>query len=111
MKIIFGILSAFLLFSTGCAVRQYKVINHELHLYLDGKKAEKVYLLTSLDEFKPHKAVKTDSGDWEAVMPSDMEFRYFFLIDGNVFIPDCEMKEKDDFGSEDCVYIPLLGMP
>ena len=110
MKKILSFLSAFLFFTAGCTVQHYEVVNQELHIYFKNKDAEKVYLLTSLDEFIPHEVRPTDSGNWEAVLPSDMEFRYFYLVDGNLFLPDCEMKEKDDFGSENCIYIPLLGM-
>ena len=111
MKVILSFLSISLLFTAGCAVQKYEVVNQELHIYLKNKGAEKVYLLTSLDQFEPHEVSATDSGTWEAILPSDMEFRYFYLVDGDVFLPDCELKEKDDFGSDNCIYIPLLGMP
>jgi len=39
-----------------------------------------------------------------------MEFKYFYMIDDKMFVPECSMNEKDDFGSVNCVYIPLLGM-
>jgi hypothetical protein len=110
MKTIFSFLSAIIILTSGCAVRQYRVINQELHIYLKNKDAEKVYILCSIDEYTPRQATDTGSGTWEAVLPSDAEFRYFFLVDNEVFIPSCKMKEKDDFGSENCVYIPLLGM-
>ena len=111
MKVILLFLSVFLLFTAGCTVQKYEVINQELHIYLKNKGAEKVYLLTSLDQFEPHEVSTTDSGTWEAILPSDMEFKYFFMVDEEVFIPECEMRETDDFGSENCIYTPLLGMP
>ena len=111
MRNILGILSVFLLIASGCTVHQYKIVNQKLHIYLKDKKAEKVYLLTSLDGFEPHEVRVADSGTWEAILPSDIEFRYFYLIDGKVFLPDCVMKEKDDFGSDNCIYIPRLGRP
>ena len=110
MKIFLFLLSILILLTVGCAVHHYEVINHELHIYLKDSEAEKVLILSSLDGYTPHAATENDSGTWEAVLPSDMEFKYFFLVDGEVFIPGCEMREKDDFGSENCVYIPLLGM-
>lgn len=109
MKIILLFLAIF--FSiTGCATHEYRVINQELHIYLKDKSAEKVYILSSLDEYTPRKAIDTGSGTWEAILPSDAEFKYFFLVDDKVIVPACDMKEKDDFGSENCIYIPLLGM-
>ena len=110
MKSILPFLSLFILSASGCVTHEYRVINQDLHIYLKDKDAEKVYVLCSLDEYTPRKASDTGSGTWEAVLPSDVEFRYFFLVDDEVIVPACDMKEKDDFGSENCVYIPLLGM-
>ena len=110
MKAILPFLSIFILSTAGCATHEYKVINQELHIYLKDKGAENVYILSSLDEYAPRQATETGVGTWEAVFPSDVEFRYFFLVDDEVIIPSCDMKEKDDFGSENCIYIPLLGM-
>jgi hypothetical protein len=112
MKIFLLFFSAFLLCSVGCAVhQQYKVIDQELHLFLKNNEALKVYLHTSIDEYAPREAIKDESGLWVAVLPADVEFKYFYIIDGKAFTPECSMKEKDDFGSVNCVYIPLLGMP
>jgi hypothetical protein len=111
MKIFICYFSMLMLFTTGCAVQQYTVVNRELHIYLKNKEAEKVYLYTSIDEYEPREVLKDDSGLWVAVLPADKEFKYFYIIDGELFIPECSMKEKDDFGSVNCVYIPLLGMP
>ena len=86
------------------------MINRELHVYLKNKEAEKVFILCSLDEYTPRQATYTGSGTWEAVLPNDTEFKYFYMVDGKVFVPECDMKEEDDFGSENCVYVPLLGM-
>lgn len=110
MKTILSLLSMAIVLTAGCAVHEYKVIGQELHIYLKDKEAEKVYVLCSLDEYTPRKATDDGAGTWEAVLPSDMEFRYFFLVNDEVVIPSCDMKEKDDFGSENCVYVPLLGM-
>jgi hypothetical protein len=105
------IFSVFLLCANGCAVQQYKIVNNELHIYLKDNDAEKVYLHTSIDDYAPREALKDKSGLWISVLPADAEFKYFYMIDNKMFIPECSMKEKDDFGSVNCVYIPLLGMP
>lgn len=111
MKKNFLILTVILFFSAGCVVQQYRIINNELHIFLKNKEAQQVYFLHSLDEYAPHEAIRDESGLWISILPSDVEFKYFYIIDGKVFIPDCRIREKDDFGSENCVYIPLLGMP
>lgn len=110
MKIFLLVLSIFMFCTAGCAVQQYKIVNQELHIYLKNKEAEEVYLHTSIDEYAPREISKDESGLWVATLPADAEFKYFYVIDGEVFIPECSMKEKDDFGSMNCVYIPLLGM-
>lgn len=110
MKIILSFLFTFIFLTVGCAVYEYKVIDQELHIYIKDKDAEKIHILCSFDEYTPRQVTGDGSGTWVAVLPSDMEFKYFFMVDDEVFIPSCELKEKDDFGSENCVYIPLLGM-
>jgi len=108
VKKIFVFVLGLFLFNVGCATYHIEVKNEEVHIYLKKPEAENVYLLCSLDEYTPHPVAGDGSGKWGAVLPANMEFKYFFLVDGKVFIPACEMKEKDDFGSENCVYSPLL---
>ena len=110
MKLIFSFLSIMFLLTAGCTVRHYEIINQELHLYVQKPDADEVYFFSSIDEFQPHKVRENDSGDWEAVLPSNIEFKYFFTVDGKLFIPECKFKEQDDFGSENCIYTPLLGI-
>lgn len=109
MKKYFSIILMLFPLTAGCATPHYEVKNEKLHLYLKNPKAENVYMLCSLDEYKPRQAVNTGSGTWETVLSPYAEFKYFFLVDGKVFIPACDLKEKDDFGSENCVYTPLMG--
>lgn len=110
MKFILLFFSLFIVVTASCVSHEYKVIDQELHIYLKDKNAEKVYVLCSLDEYTPRRAKGNGSGTWEVVFPSDVEFKYVFLVDDEVFIPACKMKEEDDFGSENCVYTPLMGM-
>jgi hypothetical protein len=94
---------------SGCASHYYKENNNNVvYIYLHKPNAKEVYLLSSLDQFKRHEATKNKNGVWEVMLPSGMEFRYFFIVDGNVYIPTCEQKEKDDFGSENCVFVPEI---
>ena len=109
MKKYFLLIPVLFLITAGCATHHYEVKNDRLHIYVQNPEAEKVYMLCSLDEYQPHQAINTGSGTWETVLSPYMEFKYFFLVDGKVFIPPCEFKEKDDFGSENCVYIPMVG--
>lgn len=108
MKRFFSLVLVLFLLTAGCTIRHYEVKNEQLHVYLKNSKAEEVYMLCSMDEYKPRQAINTGSGIWETVLSPHMEFNYFFLVDGKVFIPDSEFREKDDFGAENCVYIPLM---
>ncbi len=92
---------------TGCASEHfYTVQSHTVSLVLNGKNAESVLFASSLDGFILHEAVQLDDDTWEIRVPADNEFEYFYVVDGNVYIPPCNMTKTDDFGSENCIYSP-----
>lgn len=91
---------------TGCASHYHRVNDGMVHLYLKKSDAGIVWFASSLDGFDLHKARKADSSTWEVVVPADAEFRYFYMIDGKLYIPPCRNRERDDFGSENCLFIP-----
>ncbi len=91
----------------GCAAHYHRVDKNGMTLYLRLPSAENVILFSSLDGFSPHTAQWRD-GKWVNSLPADREFRYFYQVDGQLFIPECRLKEKDDFGFENCVYVPGL---
>lgn len=106
IKNLMGVLGILVMLS-GCVSRySYKVTNDVLHIFLNEPDAEKVYFLSSLDQFERHEAFKNGKGVWEVTLPSNREFKYFFIVDTKVFIPSCDQKESDDFGSENCIYFP-----
>ncbi len=70
--------------------------------------AGSVNLLTSLDDFIPHRAHKINADTWKITVPANGEFRYFYTIDGSVYLPECRLKEKDDFGTENCIFVPRM---
>ncbi len=47
-----------------------------------------------------------DSETWRVTLPGEYEFTYFYMIDGKPFLPPCRFTEKDDFGSENCIFVP-----
>jgi hypothetical protein len=91
---------------TGCAHHYYRLDNKTLEIYLKATNASTVIFASSLDGFEPHPASKAGRGTWVVRVPADREFSYFYKVDGHVFIPECEYREYDEFGSENCVYIP-----
>ena len=92
---------------TGCASRHYYTVEEgAVHIYLTRPDARAVYFASSLDGFEPIKAEKNGDETWEVTVPKDVEFRYFYIVDGVVYVPLCTFREHDDFGSENCIYIP-----
>jgi len=93
---------------TGCQNHFYRVQEDALYVYINYPEANSVQLHCSFDDYKAHPAKQTDDDLWEVSVPFTSEFTYFYIVDGNVFIPPCNLKEKDDFGSENCIFIPDL---
>jgi hypothetical protein len=93
-------------FVFGCSLHYHTVNDDHVHLYLKKSGAGTVYFANSSDGFKLHKAVKIDHTTWEVIISSYREFSYFYIIDNKTFLPDCRFKETDDFGNENCIYMP-----
>lgn len=91
----------------ACGTHHYQISGNDMVLVLRKPDTKKVVMFCSLDGFKPRKAKKV-SGNWELEMPANEAFRYFYMVDDEPYLPDCPMKEKDDFGFENCIYDPLL---
>ncbi len=75
-------------------------------LYLKKPEARRVQFASSLDGFRLHDTRRTASGSWEIDMPAGREFTYFYMVDGKRYVPACRYREKDDFGSRNCIYLP-----
>ena len=90
----------------GCATHYYRVENDSIHIYLKESSARDVYFASSVDGFQPHKVEKSHMNTWQIQVPVNDEFRYFYIVNGDVFLPSCKFKEKDDFGFENCIFIP-----
>ncbi len=90
----------------GCATHYYKIKADRVNLYLRMPEAKIVYFATSLDEFRLYRTKKLESGIWEVAVPATREFTYFYKVDGSIYLPDCKLKEKDDFGDENCIFTP-----
>ena len=98
---------SFVLLSAGCSTHYYRIKADMLELYLNKPGAHKVIFACSLDGFKPHEADNL-GGRWVVSVQLKDQFRYFYMIDGELFLPPCRLKEKDDFGSENCIFDPEL---
>lgn len=96
------------LFLAGCAGHHLQVEGKRVKLYLRAPAAREVLFASSLDGYRPHPACREGRSRWVVSMPSGKKFSYFYLVDGNVLVPECPCREQDGFGSENCVYAPEL---
>ncbi|MDA8123668.1 MAG: hypothetical protein M0009_00570 [Deltaproteobacteria bacterium] len=88
----------------GCATHYYREEANNLQVYLEDGQAREVQFASSLDGFTLRRPEKTDAKTWRITLPKVGEFRYFYVIDGKVRLPDCPYREMDDFGSLNCLY-------
>jgi hypothetical protein len=107
VKILILQLTVVALCLAGCAATHYQEREPgRVTLYLTAPGAEKVEFVSSLDAFNPHRASRLEGSSWAVTVATNSEFRYFYIVDGAVYLPECELYEKDDFGSRNCVYVP-----
>ncbi len=100
------VLSAFLSIM-GCVGDFYRIQDRTVTFDLNLPDAREVYFAYSLEEFKLHEVSKKGpTGRWQISVAANLEFGYFFMVDGVVYLPDCPYREVDDFGSENCIFIP-----
>jgi len=90
----------------GCTNHFYRIKGNLIHIYLEKPGVNTVSFASSEDGYQLHQAEKIDSKTWLVKMPAGLEFSYFYIVDGIAYVPPCRFKEKDDFGSENCIFIP-----
>jgi len=99
-----ALFAAVILALGGCSAHRATVPRGEVEMLLAAPLAQSVVLVVSSDPFQEVPARREPSGTWKATLSRNGEFSYFFLVDGAVFLPECPLKEKDDFGSVNCVF-------
>lgn len=90
----------------GCTNHFYRQKGDLLHIYLKNPEARVVAFAHSKDGFELHPAERINSKTWRITLPEISEFTYFYMVDDKPFLPPCRFTEKDDFGSENCIFIP-----
>ena len=107
MKRLILLLMAVTFFLAGCtAIHYYEIQCERVTFYLRAPGVKKVEFVSSLDSYNPHRASNLSGSRWAFTVVPNSEFRYFYILDGSVYLPECELYEKDDFGSLNCVYVP-----
>jgi hypothetical protein len=92
--------------SVSCSSHYLRVENEKTHLFLKAPHAQRVMFASSLDRFQWHDAQRVKRQTWQITIPRDIPQAYVYRVDDQLFLPDCRFKEQDDFGSENCLYIP-----
>jgi hypothetical protein len=91
----------------GCATHLVHQTDGMIHLAIRNPTADSVKFACSRDGYQLHPATPKSLFRWEAQVDDTTEaFKYFFLVDGRVYLPACRFKEYDDFGSQICIYVP-----
>lgn len=98
-----------LLLITGCAQQHTATRQQDsLTLTLLAPQAREVRLLASCDQFTPRPAVRDREGLWRSTGLPDIDFSYFYMVDGKAVTPDCRFTVNDDFGTTNCRHIPKI---
>jgi len=96
-----------LLLVSSCTQHHFITKNSgKMAMHLHAPEADEVLFVSSADNFKIHKTKRTAGGLWVTGNLVDREFRYFYIVDGRTYAPDCRYRETDDFGATNCIYQP-----
>ncbi len=102
-SMLIGLLAAGL---SGCASSHYVETQADsVVFFLQMPEAGRVQFASSADRYALHDTIRDSSGTWRISVPSGADLKYFYLVDGSVYVPECRYKETDDFGSENCLYL------
>lgn len=100
------VLTLFLFVLSGCAPKHFvEKHTNALMFSLRSPEAKRVQLAASFDYYTLHDAQQNSYGVWQIEVPLHSELKYFYVVDSLVYIPECRLKEKDDFGSVSCLYL------
>jgi hypothetical protein len=105
MQLMIPILAS-VLTAAGCSAHYHTIRNGRVDLYLQAPRAQAVSIVVSGEAFEELPAARTGFGTWKVTLDRAHEFKYFYRVDGDVFLPECLFKERDDFGTENCVFSP-----
>ena len=104
-----GLVTVGVIFLTGCGPGHFvRSETQYVHFFLKDCHAREVYFASSADGFCLHKAENIGRKTWKVTVPKEGDIRYFYIVDGKIYVPPCDYREKDDFGSYNCVYVPDL---
>jgi hypothetical protein len=98
--------SALLSAAVGCSSHHHAVHGGHVDMYLMAPQARSVVLVVSGNPFQRVPGERDAFGMWKVTVNRVDPFTYFYLVDDQTVLPDCRMREHDDFGSNNCVFSP-----
>ena len=102
----FVLASLLIIILSGCTPKHFVERNTDSLMFsLQRPEARRVQFAASFDHYTLHDARQNSSGLWQVTVPVNAELKYFYIVDGLIYIPECRFKEKDDFGAENCLYL------
>ena len=105
MKKTLALLALLAVMAQGCAsVNSSRQPDGQVELTFFKPFASSVVLCTSTAGFEPLPPVSRKLGNWQFSVPGHETFSYFFLVDGEAYVPDCVYREQDDFGRYNCIF-------
>ena len=102
----FALIILFIIILSGCTPGHF--VEHDmdsLTFSLQRPEANRVQFAASFDHYVLHDAQQNSFGTWQVKVPVNSELKYFYIVDGLIYVPECRFKEKDDFGAENCIYL------
>jgi hypothetical protein len=92
----------------GNSQHSVQVHGESLTFYYNNAQAKQVFFASATDYFSYHPAIKGVGDSWKVTIPLSKEFSYFYIVDGEITIPDCSNTVLDDFGTKNCLYVSVL---
>ncbi len=110
MKPAIQLVTTLVLFTAGGCASHFTSTptKDSVELLLSKPFARQVLLFPSSNNFTPLVAVKKKTGYWSVTITNEDHFSYFYMVDNIVYVPDCQIKELDDFGGTNCLYTNKL---
>jgi len=94
--------AAVLILFSGCASIKVNHAGETMKMSFKTE-AEQLVFFSSSEQYRPIKA-EQDGNWWQVTIKDTDNLKYFLKADGKLYLPECKLKEKDDFGGELCLY-------
>ena len=105
----YTVMVLFVLLTAACSAKHYtRTAGNSVTFYYENSTAKEVMFASSIDQYNYHPAKIIRDDVWEVTVPLEKEFDYFYIVDGVITLPDCQLSVTDDFGSKNCLFVSGL---